>query len=148
MALKVTNSAMNATNSDEGFSTIDVALIDTASGKIRFIKAGAPVGFIKRSKRIEIIEGGSLPVGIIDEISPKITEKTVRSGDMVIMVTDGVIDAFSKGENGEEMLRRFLLETKTANPQEMAEKILKKAKEKNNIRDDMTVLAATIWEKR
>ncbi len=148
MALKVTNSAMNATNSDEGFSTIDVALIDTASGKIRFIKAGAPVGFIKRSKRIEIIEGGSLPGGIIDEISPKITEKTVRSGDMVIMVTDGVIDAFSKGENGEEMLRRFLLETKTANPQEMAEKILKKAKEKNNIRDDMTVLAATIWEKR
>ena len=28
------------------------------------------------------------------------------------------------------MLRRFLLETKTANPQEMAEKILKRQKKK------------------
>jgi hypothetical protein len=28
---------------------------------------------------------------------------------MVVMVTDGVIDAFSEGQNGEEMLERFLL---------------------------------------
>ncbi len=147
-ALKVVNLAMIATNLDEGFSTIDTALIDTTSGKVKFIKAGAPAGFIKRGSKIEMIKGGSLPVGIIDEISPKVTEKTVRSGDMVIMVTDGVMDAFSKGENGEEMLRRFLFETRTANPQEMAERILKKAKEKNSIRDDMTVLVASIWEKR
>jgi stage II sporulation protein E len=147
-ALKVTNSVMIATNADEGFSTADIALINTAIGKIKFIKAGAPVGFVKRGMKAEMIKGGSLPVGIMDEILPKITEKTVRSGDMVIMVTDGVIDAFSKGENGEEMLRRFLIETRTANPQEMAERILKKAKEKNSIKDDMTALVASIWEQR
>jgi len=147
-ALKVTNSAMIVANADEGFSTIDVALIDMDSGKIKFIKAGAPVSFIKRRNRIEIIKGGSLPVGIMDEIVPKVTEKTVRAGDMVIMVTDGVIDAFSDKQNGEEILKRFLLETKTTNPQEMAEKILRKAKEQNSIRDDMTVLVGSIWEKR
>lgn len=147
-ALKVTNSAMIAANVDEGFSTIDVALIDMASGKIKFIKAGAPVSFIKRRNRIEIIKGGSLPVGIMDEIVPKLTERTVRTGDMVIMVTDGVIDAFSETQNGEEILKKFILETKTTNPQEMAEKILKKAKEQNSIRDDMTVLVGSIWEKR
>ncbi|WP_213974400.1 stage II sporulation protein E [Tepidanaerobacter acetatoxydans] len=146
--LKVTNSAMIAVNRDESFSTIDMALIDTAGGIAKFIKAGAPAGFIKRGTKIEMIKGGSLPLGIIDEISPKITEKTVRPGDMIVMVTDGVIDAFSNGENGEEMLSRFLLKTKTANPQEMAEKVLKKAKEKNSIRDDMTVLAASVWEKK
>lgn len=147
-ALKVANSAMIATNADEGFSTMDITLIDTANGKVKFIKAGAPVGFLKRGMKIEVIKGGSLPVGIMDNILPKITEKTVRCGDMVIMVTDGIIDAFSKGQNGEEMLRRFLIQTKTANPQEMAERILDKAKQKNSIRDDMTVLAASIWEKR
>lgn len=147
-ALKVTNLAMIATNTDEGFSTIDAALIDTASGKIKFIKAGAPVSFIKYRNRVEMIRGGSLPVGIIDEIAPKVTEKTVRAGDMVIMVTDGVIDAFSEKQNGEDVLKKLLLETKTTNPQDMAEKILKKAKEQNSIRDDMTVLVGSIWEKR
>ena len=112
-ALKVTNLAMIATNTDEGFSTIDAALIDTASGKIKFIKAGAPVSFIKYRNRVEMIRGGSLPVGIIDEIAPKVTEKTVRAGDMVIMVTDGVIDAFSEKQNGEDVLKKLLLETKT-----------------------------------
>lgn len=147
-ALKVANSAMNAITDEEGFSTIDLVLINTVSGKAKFVKAGAPVGFIKRGMKVEIIKGGSLPVGIMDEISPKIIEKIVRSGDMVIMVTDGIMDAFSEGQNGEQALRRFLMETKTANPQELAEKILKKTKEKDNIRDDMTVLVASIWEKR
>lgn len=147
-ALKVTNSAMQAINTDEGFSTMDVALIDTASGKVKFIKAGAPASFIKHGTKIEIIRGGSLPVGIIDEVAPKVTEKNLRAGDMVIMITDGVIDAFSGKQNGEEMLKKFLAETKTTNPQEMAEKILKKAKEQNSIRDDMTVLVGSIWEKR
>lgn len=147
-ALKVTNSAMMAINTEEGFSTIDVALIDTVSGKIKFIKAGAPASFIKRGKNVDIVQGGSLPVGIMDDILPKAAEKTVRAGDMVIMVTDGVIDAFSDKENGEEMLNRFLLDTKTTNPQELAEKILKKAKNQKNVRDDMTVLVGSIWRKR
>ena len=139
---------MIATNTDESFSTLDAALLDKTSGKIKFIKAGAPASFIKHRNRVEIIRGGSLPVGIIDEIAPKVTEKTLRPGDIVIMVTDGVIDAFSDEKNGEEALKKVLLEIKTANPQDMAEKILKKAKEQNTIRDDMTVLVASIWEKR
>jgi stage II sporulation protein E len=146
--VKVTNAAMIATNADESFSTIDAALIDTAAGKIRFIKAGAPTSFIKHRSKIEIIRGGSLPVGIMDEVVPKVTEKTIGPGDMVIMVTDGVIDALSDKQNGEEELRKMLLEIKTTNPQEMAERILKKAKGQTNVRDDMTVLVGSIWEKR
>jgi len=147
-AIKVTNSAMIALNNDEAFSTIDAAIIDTANGKIRFIKAGAPPSFIKHRMKIDIIQGGSLPVGIMDEVVPKITEKSVDPGDMIIMVTDGVLDAFSEKQNGEKILKRIIHETKTTNPQEMAEKILKKAKEQKSIRDDMTVLVGSIWAKK
>jgi stage II sporulation protein E len=84
----------------------------------------------------------------MDEITPKVAEKTLGPGDMVIMVTDGVVDAFSDKQNGEEELRKMLLEIKTTNPQEMAERILKKAKGQTNVRDDMTVLVGSIWEKR
>lgn len=147
-AVKVTNAAMIATNPDESFSTIDAALIDTAAGKIRFIKAGAPTSFIKHRSKIEIIRGGSLPVGIMDEVVPKVTEKTIGPGDMVIMVTDGVVDAFSDKQNGEEVIRKILSEMKTTNPQDIAEGLLKKAKGQKSIRDDMTVLVGSIWEKR
>ncbi|MGB4131336.1 MAG: SpoIIE family protein phosphatase, partial [Tepidanaerobacteraceae bacterium] len=133
---------------DESFSTIDAALIDTAAGKIRFIKAGAPTSFIKHRSKIEIIRGGSLPVGIMDEVVPKVTEKTIGPGDMVIMVTDGVIDALSDKQNGEEVIRKILSEMKTTNPQDIAEGLLKKAKGQKSIRDDMTVLVGSIWEKR
>ena len=147
-AVKVTNSAMIALNPDESFSTKDAAIIDTSCGKIKFIKAGAPASFIKHHRKIEVIGGGSLPVGIMDEIAPKVEKRSVSPGDMVIMVTDGVIDAFSDKENGEEVLKKLLRELKTTNPQDMAEKILKKAKEQKSVRDDMTVLVGSIWEKR
>ena len=119
---------MIATNLDEGFSTIDTALIDTTSGKVKFIKAGAPAGFIKRGSKIEMIKGGSLPVGIIDEISPKVTEKTVV-GDMVIMVTDGVMDAFQKAKTVKKCSVDFYLKQEQPITRN-GEKNLKKAKEK------------------
>jgi len=67
---------------------------------------------------------------------------------MVIMVTDGVIDALSDKQNGEEVIRKILSEMKTTNPQDIAEGLLKKAKGQKSIRDDMTVLVGSIWEKR
>ena len=95
-----------------------------------------------------MINGGNLPIGIMDEVPCNIIEKSLRPGDMLVMVTDGVIDAFSEGQNGEELLRKIIMECKTSNPQEMAEKILNKTKEQKNPRDDMTILVANIWEKR
>ncbi|HHX22966.1 MAG: stage II sporulation protein E [Tepidanaerobacteraceae bacterium] len=147
-ALTVANSALIATGEEEGFSTIDLVLIDTNSGMAKFLKSGAPACFIKRGKRIIVINGGNLPIGIMDEVPCNIIEKSLRPGDMLVMVTDGVIDAFSEGQNGEELLRKIIMECKTSNPQEMAEKILNKTKEQKNPRDDMTILVANIWEKR
>ena len=145
-ALEIVNSAMIATSTGEGFCTMDLAIIDTFSGKTKFLKSGAPTSFVKRGSKVEMIAGESLPIGIIDEISPKITEKKLKPGDIIVMVTDGVVDACSEGKNGEEILQKFLARTKTSNP--LAEGILKNARHKSGIRDDMTVLVAMIWENR
>lgn len=146
-SLKIVNSAMMAFDGDEGFSTADLAVIDTHSGKTEFIKAGAPVGYIKRGSRVDVIKGGSFPIGIMDVFSPKLMEKHLKPQDMVVMVTDGIIDALSFEENGEDVLKRFLSNLKTTNPQEVADKILNQAKKNGKSKDDMTVMVANIWVK-
>lgn len=146
-SIKIVNSAMLAFNNDEGFSTADLVLIDTHSGKSEFIKAGAPEAYIKRGSKVEVIKGGSFPIGIMDVFSPKFTERYLKPQDMIILVTDGIVDAFSSLGNGEESLKKFISNIKTANPQKMADEILNRAKRQGEIKDDMTVLVAHLWEK-
>lgn len=147
-ALKITNTAMLATSVEETFSTVDVLLIDTYTGNADILKAGSASGFIKRAKKVDVIKGGtSLPVGIIDSVSPSVTHVRLKVGDMAVMVTDGIIDALSRNGDGEEELKKILSSLNTANPQEVADEILKKARMVGPVRDDMTVMAARLWRK-
>jgi len=146
-ALKLTNSAMAAASSDESFSTVDMAVIDTYTGMTDFIKAGSAASFIKRGARVETMNGGALPVGIMDEVCPRVIHKDLRAGDTVVMVTDGVIDALSGKQDGETRLKELLCQLRSVNPQEIAEDILKKARLRGAVRDDMTVMAARLWDK-
>lgn len=145
-AIKIVNSTMMAAAQEEGFSTLDLAVIDTYSGHTRFIKSGAPPSFIRRGSKILRVKGGSLPVGILDGVYPKITELRLTAGDTVIMVTDGVIDGLATSElGGEEALHKLVGALGGKTPREAAEEILK-ASRINGVKDDMTVMVANIHE--
>jgi stage II sporulation protein E len=144
--LKIVNSTLLATATEEVFSTLDLALIDTYTGETRFVKSGAPSSFIKNGSKVLKIKGGSLPVGIMEAVSPKTTESKLSPGDMVIMVTDGIVDAFAGTQGGEEVLCKLLSTLKTCNPRELAEEVLNAAK-KAGVKDDMTVMVAGVLER-
>ena len=73
----------------------------------------------------------------------------VKSGNMVIMVTDGIIDSFTDEERGDRVLMKFIQGLDSLNPQHVADSILKEACRFCGGKpiDDMTVLAAKIWKK-
>ena len=103
------------------FSALDMCVFDLATGDVDFIKVGAPDGFIKRAREVEVVEAGSLPLGILDEIEPKITKAVLTAGDMVVLVSDGILDVFG----GERVaLAGFINNLDVTNPQQLADQLI------------------------
>ena len=129
--------------SKEDFSTIDICNIDLSSSIVDFIKLGAVESYIKHEEGITKIDGGALPVGVLKEVSPKITKTSLSLGDMLILISDGIVDSI-----GEEKLYDFLLESEVFAPQELADEILAKAKREcmGVPIDDMTVIVGKVFK--
>ena len=127
--------------------TLDLALVDLYTGKARFFKQGAVGTFIRRGNQVLQIEPGALPVGVDCEAVPLSEELQLQNGDMIVMVTDGVLDAL-EGEDKEAILCEYLAASAGHNARELAADILQMAKGgQKTIRDDMTVLVAGVWKK-
>ena len=103
------------------FSALDMCVFDLATGDVDFIKVGAADGFIKRGREVEVVEAGSLPLGILDDIEPKITKAMLSAGDMVVLVSDGILDVFG----GEKVaLAGFINNLDVTNPQQLADQLI------------------------
>lgn len=119
---------------DEHFSALDIAVIDTIDGGVDVIKLGAPSSFILRKSAVEVLKSTSPPVGVVDKINPTTARHQLYDGDMMILASDGVVDAL--GENG---VIEAIDEAGTSNPQTLADRLLDSALGKG-AEDDCTVL--------
>jgi len=130
--------------SEQAPATLDLALIDLYTGRARFYKQGAVSTFIRRGKNVVEIEPGALPMGMDCSADPALSETVLEDGDMVVMMTDGVLDALADSDQ-ETAMSRFLAETTAENARELAEQVLKAGDK--GARDDRTVLTAGLWKK-
>ncbi|MGN1317953.1 MAG: SpoIIE family protein phosphatase [Lachnospirales bacterium] len=146
-ALDIINSILLAANEKECFSTLDICTIDCYNGNAEFVKIGAVSTFIIRNNKVELIKASSLPVGILGDIDCDITNITLNKGDIIVMVTDGVLDSTGNVLRNEKWLKTLLEKNSKKSPETIANIVLKRAKENSHytIRDDMTILAAQIY---
>lgn len=129
---------------DDVFSTIDVCVVDLKKGIADFVKMGSPLSLIRKEEECVTVEGGALPVGVLQEAVASTNKAVLNEKDMIILFSDGVSDSFASDAE----LKDFVLSIKTANPQEFADKILERALASNNgyAVDDMTCLVIKIFE--
>lgn len=146
MALKMINSVMVMNSEDEHPATLDYGIIDLHSGVCDLVKIGAATTFVKRGKWVETIKSTTMPLGMFSDVDYDFTSKKLYDGDMIIMVSDGVIDAL----DSEDKDRSFVDIIKSIDcdtPKEMADLILSSVTfDKSRLTDDMTVLVTGIWE--
>jgi stage II sporulation protein E len=146
--LKAINSTMALKSPDDNFATIDLAVADLYTGEVEIIKIGSASTFIKRTNgSVESISSTTLPMGILNSVDIELKKFKLSHGDFLIMVTDGVQESGSN-EGSCDWMIRALEEIDSRNPQQVAEDLLSKARERNNsqIVDDMTVLVSKMWE--
>ncbi len=145
-ALQMLNTAMVMGREEVRFSTIDMGEFDLYTGQCILAKAGASTTFIKYKDRVESVKSTSLPLGVMSKLELDFTERQLQDGDMVIMVTDGIMDALPVGE--QEFLMRMIIEgTNLNNPKELAHHILEQVLECSGEipLDDMTVVVIGMW---
>lgn len=147
LTLKTINSVLRVKSNEEIFTTLDLSFIDLYSGKLQMIKTGSPATFIKKKDRIEVINTRSLPVGILKDVDFNIYEEYIEDGDIIIMMSDGILEASRDIEDAEEWMKNIIIDIDSGNPQIIAEEILSEAKEVvTGSRDDMTVLVTKVWK--
>lgn len=131
---------------DEKYATLDLSRVDLYNGEANFVKIGAAPSFIKRGREVKAINSKNLPFGLVDEVDVEIVKERLKPGDILISVSDGVLDIDRFNSDGFIWLKEYLKNT-NSDPKELSELILNKAKELSDeiIKDDMTVLVSKIY---
>lgn len=139
-ALKTVNSALLVKSAEESFATLDIVCLDLFSGEADFLKAGAPATFVRRSGKAAATEKASLPAGILRETQFARSRAQLGAGDIILMVSDGVISGSFDWILSEMELWRG------ADATELAEHIAREAARRRieTRADDITVLAAIV----
>ena len=127
---------------------MDLAFLDLYSGKLQMIKTGSPATFIKKKDSVQVVNSNCLPIGILKDIDFKIYEENLEDGDLIIMMSDGVLDSNRSVENSEKWMEKIIKDIQAVNPQAVADEILNIAHfmSQDKIKDDMTVMVTKIWK--
>ncbi|MEW9502914.1 stage II sporulation protein E [Jeotgalibacillus marinus] len=146
LAIKSVNSILTVKRTGDMYSTVDLAMIDLQSAKAKFLKVGSVPSYIKRGKQVKTIEASNLPMGFFRDLDMEVLEDQLKAGDLLIMLSDGVLDGHRFIENPERWLKRQIAELKTTEPQEVADILMEAAVRTSGgvIEDDMTILTVQI----
>ncbi len=141
-ALRITNTALTVKSDDESVSTLDVAEIDLFSGEVALFKAGAAPSFYSCSGRVYTAEPPSTPLGILNDISFSRYNLKLKGGDMLVIVSDGILGS------GSIWLKDEIKAARNPDARDFSKLLLETARRKcgENF-DDMTVLTLIMEEK-
>lgn len=146
-ALTAVNGMMLLGGGGERFATADVLLIDLWSGRGNLDKLGAAATWVWQGGELLRLTGDALPLGIIEEVDPSDRSLRLEAGDAILLLTDGVEDAFPGVSSLEEAIRTALT---CPSPQQAAESLLEAAyhADDGQRRDDQSAVVVYLRRSR
>ena len=93
--LDLLNRVLVKTGDRRAFMTVFYGVLDPASGRLRYRCAGHPFPLLRRQDgRIEELGTGAFPLGIRDRVDWETREIVVHHGDLLVLYSDGLAEAF------------------------------------------------------
>ncbi|MBO7304297.1 MAG: SpoIIE family protein phosphatase [Clostridia bacterium] len=138
-ALHLLNRTVRSKN-EECAVTVDLFELDLLNGEATFFKCGAAPSYVKRDGSIFRLRSETAPLGITKNIDAEKIRVEIKSGDYVVMLSDGI----SQSTEDATWLLEFLNKTHPASLSDYAEKILALAEKNVKGRDDMSVAVVRI----
>jgi hypothetical protein len=142
-AVQTVNSVLLLRSPHETYATVDLVVIDLFSGELEFLKIGSAPSFIRREHGVEVVNSSSLPVGILKQIKVAEKRRLLRAGEMLLMMTDGVLDALPERLEKEEWIAHQLRRDRSGDPAILCEEFLTRVENMvgDDVHDDMTLVA-------
>ena len=144
VVLQTLNSVLALRSTEECFATLDLALLDPYTASAEFVKVGSCPTFLRRGRTVTVINPGSPPLGILPVVAPAVIRKKLRSKDMLVMISDGVLEYRGERAAGIDWILNYVKRS-TEDPEDLALSILDLAQRRaGGVRDDMTALAVSV----
>lgn len=144
VVLQTLNSVLALRSTEECFATLDLALLDPYTASAEFVKVGSCPTFLRRGRTVTVINPGSPPLGILPVVAPAVIRKKLRSKDMLVMISDGVLEYRGERAAGIDWILNYIKRS-TEDPEDLALSILDLAQRRaGGVRDDMTALAVSV----
>lgn len=112
------NRALHASSSPERYSTLFCGVLNQERTKLTYVNAGHVQPFMLRSDgELITLPGGGLPVGLISFAAYEDFTVNVRSGDLIVAVSDGITETRNtQGEFWDELRVQEIIRESGAGP--------------------------------
>lgn len=122
----------------ERFIAVDMLLVDLWTGAATLLKLGSAGSWLQRGEELTLLTGDALPLGILEGVEPVERTMTLQAGDSLVMMSDGVEEAFES----REALETAVLLALTEEPEDGAISLMQAAMQAGGgkRRDDQTVM--------
>ena len=117
---------------------MDLVTIDLWTGQATLDKLGAAASRLLRGRSMTELTGDALPLGILETVDSRTCMLRLHAGDELVLMTDGVEDAFAGKTELDDAIRDA---TSEPSAQAAADRLLRMAREAQGGRkDDMSVV--------
>ena len=123
-------------------ATIDLFRFDTYYGRASFLKSGAAASYVRRDGNLFRLRSKTIPIGLVEDLDAERLRFDTHTGDVIIMLSDGI----SQTSEDAPWLMEILARPLGQNLKAAANAILDAASKETGERDDMTVVLARVCE--
>jgi len=150
--MPLVNRLFYESTADHHYATLFFAIYEDNLKRLRYANCGhMPALLLRNDGNIERLDATGTVVGLFEEWDCAIEERTLSSGDTLLLYTDGVTEACNDAgeEFGEQRLAEALLRNHALPPQAMLEQLVKEIRLFSSVEqaDDLTVIVAK-WRTR